>query len=399
MSNEATKTQIELEGTVAAALKKLGLADQNNSEIIKAKDAALDAQTLLTRPIKIAVGGEFSSGKSTFVEMLLGQHVVQAQASASAMPTVHFQYSETPGYRGLGPGGSKALDTIETLGEADMRELDCLEVMADIPFLRTFEIFDTPGTSDPSRTVDQLLTVSSQVDFIIWCTNATQAWRESERRMWEYLPFELKQRSILLVTHVDLPSVKASLGKLMKRLMKETANIFGAVIPVELLAAQKARDFAGNILDKAVWKASGGAECLATMHAMSAEIRAEVFHIIQHDLETKILPVANKSKPVPKPFITYWASELRKSRSNHSSGDHSSVTQDYLKLLNDSIAFIANNQTSADVAPEILVSRLKEARNYIENTLAQEKPRVSVKTHHNIIEQLDWEFRHTDMLS
>lgn len=397
--NQIPDIQKKLEETVSEAIAKLAQADRSDSDIANAYNAALDLHTLLSRPMRVAIGGEFSSGKSTFVKMLLGRHVVEMQASASAMPTVNFLYDTNLGYRAIGAKSSREISDISALTEAELRELECLEVMVDVPFLKQFEIFDTPGTADPTRDIDQILTVADQADFIIWCTNATQAWRESERRMWKSLPFELKKRSLLLVTHVDLPSIKPSIDRLMKRLNKEAAPLFRNVIPMELLLSVSARDAQGKITDQTAWDASGGAECLASMEAVTAEIRADVFESVKYDLENKILPVVVNLTTNTASFLSHWIHELHITKSKLQGADNTTIPLGYLKLLEKSIAFVEKDTNLQSKEPAKIKTRLEEVRDYIGNVLLQENVDENAHESHVVIEQLDWEFKHLNMLS
>jgi len=397
MQGQLSDIQSELERKVSDAIVKLGRADPKNKSVAKAYGAAQDLHTLLTRPIKVAVGGEFSSGKSTFVKMLLGQHVVDMQASASAMPTVNFLYGAETTYRAIGAKSNRDVTDINELSEDDLRELECLEVMLDVPFLKRFEIFDTPGTADPSRSIDQFLTVVNQADFVIWCTNATQAWRESERRMWENLPFELKQRSLLVVTHVDLPSIKSSLNRLLKRLKKETASLFKKIIAMEQLAASSARDEHGKVIDQAVWEASGGAGCLEAMAAISAEIRADVFENAAYDLENKIMPVVANIEAGATKFLSYWTEGLTNAKSKLHDVDNAEVALGHLKLLEGALKFLDGSSKSKEAKK--ITAHLEEARDFIGNILLQENTDENTQESRAVIDQLDWEFKHLNMLS
>jgi len=399
MQDQTSDIQSELERKVSDAIAKLERADRSIKKIARAYDAALDLHTLLSRPIKVAVGGEFSSGKSTFVKMLLGQHVVDMQASASAMPTVNFIFGAETTYRAIGVKSSRDITDLNALSEDDFRELECLEVMLDLPFLKQFEIFDTPGTADPSRSIDQLLTVVNEVDFVVWCTNATQAWRESERRMWENLPLELKHRSLLILTHVDLPSIKPSLSRLMKRMKKEAAPLFKKIIAMELLTAASARDEHGKVIDQAGWKTSGGADCLETMAAISSEIRADVFDNVTYDLENKIMPVIANIKTASKTFLSYWSGELSKAKTKLRNADNAKVSLGHLKLLEAALKFLDKTSEPGSVNALNITTRLKEAHDYIGNTLLQENTDINAQESHAVMEQLEWEFQHLDMLT
>ncbi|MCK4711650.1 MAG: hypothetical protein KAT26_02090, partial [Marinosulfonomonas sp.] len=93
MADQTIGAYAELESAVDDAINKLTGADHSVAEVIEAYNTAQNLKARLTGPVKVVVGGEFSSGKSTFIKMLLGRHVVQTQASASSMPTVNFQSS------------------------------------------------------------------------------------------------------------------------------------------------------------------------------------------------------------------------------------------------------------------------------------------------------------------
>lgn len=399
MADQTIGAYAELESAVDDAINKLTGADHSVAEVIEAYNTAQNLKARLTGPVKVVVGGEFSSGKSTFIKMLLGRHVVQTQASASSMPTVNFQYSAKPGFRAVGAKNSRDIPDLGALSDDELHKLERLEVMTDLPFLKKFELFDTPGTSDPTRDVDQLLTVVDQADFIIWCTNATQAWRESERIMWDAMPDELKKRSLLLVTHVDLPSVKPSIDRLMKRLTKDASSLFREIIPVELLLASGARDGDGKVTDPAAWDASGGGKCIAEMDAVFTEIRAESFKYAEHELATKVMPYIEAKLSSTKSFMIYWARQLDETKSQTKGADSAAVSLGYIKLLESMLKFLAGNfELSAEDITK-LTNRLKEVRDLIEASLLQEGADAHLEKNQGAIAQLDWEFHHISMLA
>jgi len=250
-------------------------------------------------PIRVAIGGEFSSGKSSLVKMMLGAHVVTPGAAASAVPTVRFHYASKPSMRLH--KGAKTLDIKEDtkLSRADLLQYERMDVGIDLALLRDLEIFDTPGTSDPNRTTDQLRDVAKQVDFIIWCTNATQAWRQSERQMFAGLDEQVRRRSLLVVTHVDLPRVKASLSRLMARLEKEAGPSFHTIIPMEVLNATEARGPTGSILNSIGWSRSGGEAFFATLRRVMDEVRRPYVDAAREFLATVHLEVCDRTAAAP----------------------------------------------------------------------------------------------------
>lgn len=391
--------QATLEKDVGDAVNKLTRIRNVSGGAKEAYNLALNLQSMLTSPVRLVVGGEFSSGKSTFVKMLLGQHVVKTAASASAMPTVHFQYAAEAKIRAVNAGTSYEISNLDRLSEEELQKYDMLEVMADIPFLKQFEIFDTPGTSDPKRDVDQLLSVADQADFVIWCTNATQAWRESERRMWASMPAKLQQRSILLVTHVDLQSVKLSVDRLMRRLKKDAAPMFRDIIPIELLSACAARDSDGAITDPIAWNNSGGADCIVAMEAIFDQVHEDKIQHVQYEFATKIAPFIDANMSTTKSAMRYWARLWDEEKSYVSNADIKSTAESNLQILNKMLTFLDGNFELTSEENEKIVSRIHEAIVFMETIPAQEGGTEDAKKMHGIMKQLDWEFRFITILA
>ena len=72
------------------------------------------------------------------------------------------------------------------------------EILADNrPMLELMEIIDTPGNSDPNMAVETWQRMLEFADAVIWCTNATQAWRQSEAAVWDEMPLELQGARLL----------------------------------------------------------------------------------------------------------------------------------------------------------------------------------------------------------
>nr|MCU0909643.1 hypothetical protein [Paracoccaceae bacterium] len=109
-------------------------------------------------------------------------------------------------------------------------------------------------------------------DGVIWCSHATQAWRQSEAAVWEGVDPALFPRSMLLLTRIDKIASLHDRARVMARVRRETDGMFRAVYPISLTEALAAGD------DPEVWAASG-AEAFAdalleTVQAMGREIAA-----------------------------------------------------------------------------------------------------------------------------
>ena len=134
------------------------------------------------------------------------------------------------------------------------------------------------------------------VDAVIWCTHATQAWRQSEAAVWETIPRDLKKRSALLLTRMDKITKERDRERLIKRVEKETRGEFAAVFPVSLTDAIAAGD------DRIAWKDSGAdtftkflIDLLLTYQTASMRARAR-----HRPKSVRIRPVEGLSVPKAK---------------------------------------------------------------------------------------------------
>jgi hypothetical protein len=81
--------------------------------------------------------------------------------------------------------------------------------------------------------------VLPQADAVIWCTPATQAWRQSEAAIWDEIDPDVQERSVLLVTRIDKVLSDSDRARLMKRMRRETTGTFRDIFAVDLMSATK----------------------------------------------------------------------------------------------------------------------------------------------------------------
>jgi hypothetical protein len=108
---------------------------------------------------------------------------------------------------------------------------------------------------------------------VIWCTFATQAWKESEATAWRLLPAHMRRDAMLAVTGRDLLS-HSQAAKVMARLRKATGGVFASHALVCAPEARKALDRAGDVRDAPVWRLSGAADFYDAAQGLLSGIRA-----------------------------------------------------------------------------------------------------------------------------
>ena len=108
--------------------------------------------------------------------------------------------------------------------------------------LELCDLVDMPGISDPNLPGDMWDNVIEPRDHVIWCTHATQAWRQSEAAMWEQLAPSSSGANLLLITQIDKLRTPRDRVRVQRRVTREIDGAFSAVYPVSLLMALEAGD-------------------------------------------------------------------------------------------------------------------------------------------------------------
>ena len=202
---------------------------------------------------RLVLMGEFSSGKSTLSNILLGGPTLPMQITATRLPPVHITYGE-PGAFALGRDGVRREVDLSDLGKLTPDEIQSLHLTMISDTLELCDLIDMPGISDPNMPADTWDAVVRSSDHVIWCTHATQAWRQSEAAAWDRMREATSGLNLLLITQFDKLRNPRDRSRVLSRVVTETTGKFTAVYPISLLDAFAAGD------DFDAWKESGANE-------------------------------------------------------------------------------------------------------------------------------------------
>jgi hypothetical protein len=202
------------------------------------------------RKPRIALMGEFSAGKSTLSNLLLGARALPEKVTATRLSPVWISAGDAAPYR-VDLSGETEPVQMQTLEQVPVEDTRMIRLFMQADILDVCDLIDFPGISDPNMPSEVWERLLPEVDSIIWCTHATQAWRQSEAAVWDMMPDALREASILLVTRFDKLLTDKDRARVLQRVKRETAGQFGAVFPIALLQALQA----GEDYDK--WNASG----------------------------------------------------------------------------------------------------------------------------------------------
>lgn len=199
---------------------------------------------------RIAIMGEFSAGKSTLCNLLIGRKLLPEKVTATRLPPIWISHG-TGGHHRIDLDGSKVPITLEQLAEVDVDKTRAVRLYFDADILKQCDLIDFPGISDPNMDADVWQRVMGEADFVIWLTHATQAWRQTEQAVWETVPDGIKADSILLLTRFDKLTTERDRARVLARVRYETEGEFGATLPISLTEALAGRG------DPALWSSSG----------------------------------------------------------------------------------------------------------------------------------------------
>ncbi len=202
-------------GVAIDGLKKMGLKLGKEPKFKRHLQELNELENMAGEPLLIMVMGEFSAGKSTFINAILGQEVtVRGATPTTAVITkicygnrdetvVHFKDGRIKQYD---PRNFMRL-TAETAADEEARrlrdEMDYVEKRLNLSILKEVSIIDSPGlgaiTAGHEQTTKRFM---GNADAVVWLMNVQQPAKASEVNRLEALDPRLKP--FVLVNQIDL---------------------------------------------------------------------------------------------------------------------------------------------------------------------------------------------------
>lgn len=235
----------------------------NMDEPIYAKPEVVEPEAAEKRP-RVALMGEFSAGKSTLSNLLVGQSALPVNVTATQLPPVWMSYGQAPAYR-VGLEGDEE-EVPSDFSGVSVHDTRCVRVFMESTFLKNCDLIDMPGISDPNMDAAVWQRVIGEADIVIWCSHATQAWRQSEAAVWGTMPDGLYDKSLLLLTRMDRILSDRDRARVVKRVQSETQGLFREVLPVSLIQALESKG------DPNAWETSGADHLVKSLMELTDEV-------------------------------------------------------------------------------------------------------------------------------
>jgi 50S ribosome-binding GTPase len=229
-------------------------------------------ETVLSRPVRLALMGEFNSGKTTLVNFLLGiDSLPTAVLSNTCLPTL-LHYAAEPTVVALFPDGQRQ----ELQPELDLNPATILRLEVGLPVerLKDVEFLDLPGIEDSKFLSPHETLAYHNVSGAIWCTVCVQAWKESENAAWGMLPDRLRANSILVATFADLLTTADDRRSVRERLSQATGDGFRKIVMLATLDARAGRPDEDRAIAAASWEASGASELEPALDDLVRDVTA-----------------------------------------------------------------------------------------------------------------------------
>ncbi len=193
-----------------------------------------DTITHLDELFLLVVAGEYNSGKSSFINALLGAPVVAEGVTPTTDRITILRYGDTP---------------VEMVRGAFLVEH---RFPADV--LRRMAIVDTPGTNAIIRRHEELThNFIPRADLVLFVTSASQPFSASERAFLELIR-DWGKKVVLIINKADMLD-DTGLAEVVAFVGTHAEDLFGMrpeIFPVSARLARQARDTD----DQALWEAS-----------------------------------------------------------------------------------------------------------------------------------------------
>jgi GTP-binding protein EngB required for normal cell division len=195
IAGDIARAWIPASGAPAAWVPLLARLDTHAHSIgdltSAARVGALSAER--SRPVVLAVVGEFNAGKSTFINALIGADIAPTGVLPTTATLHHLRWAPDPFAKVIFATGHDPSERIVALGElrATLAGLDTaairrVEIRLPLASLVAVEILDTPGFNAPdARHASVARSAFDEADVAIWLLDATQAIKQSERAVLE----------------------------------------------------------------------------------------------------------------------------------------------------------------------------------------------------------------------
>jgi len=204
-------------------------------------------------PMKVAITGQFSSGKSTFLNALLSKNILPTGITPVTSKVNYIKYGDELKIKINYKDSREEFQSIEHIAKftdqrGEVEEIEYLTLYVPLSLLKEIEFVDTPGLNSQAIT-DTTTTqkVLKEVDGIIWLSLIDNAGKLSEAKVLEEYLNEYQNKSLCVLNQKDKFS-KEQVAQTTQYVKKSFSEFFSEVIPISAKQALESRRHDKNVL-------------------------------------------------------------------------------------------------------------------------------------------------------
>lgn len=205
-------------------------------------------------PIEIAITGQFSSGKSTFLNALLARNILPTGITPVTSKVNFINYGEEYKLKITYYSGAQEFAPIESIAdftdqrEHEMQDIKYLTLYAPMDILKDISFVDTPGLNSQSQSdTDTTRKVLRDVGGIIWLTLIDNAGKLSEAEVLEEYMQHFKNKSLCVLNQKD-KLTPDQVETTTKYVTEKFGKYFAQVTPISARMALESRAHQKRVL-------------------------------------------------------------------------------------------------------------------------------------------------------
>ncbi len=198
-------------------------------------------------PMEVAITGQFSAGKSTFLNALLSRNILPTGITPVTSKVNFINYGEEYKLKITYHSGAQEFAPIESIAdftdqrEHEMKDIKYLTLYAPMEILKDISFVDTPGLNSQSQSdTETTRKVLRDVGGIIWLTLIDNAGKLSEAEVLEEYMQHFKNKSLCVLNQKDKLTPE-QVETTTKYVSEKFSKFFAKVVPISARMALESR--------------------------------------------------------------------------------------------------------------------------------------------------------------
>lgn len=208
----------------------------------------LDKQIRKSRyPMEVAITGQFSAGKSTFLNALLSKNILPTGITPVTSKVNFINYGEEYKLKITYYSGAQEYAPIDAIADFtdqrqdEMKDIKYLTLYAPMDILKDISFVDTPGLNSQSQSdTDTTRRVLRDVGGIIWLTLIDNAGKQSEAKILEEYMEHFQDKTLCVLNQKD-KFTEEQVNTTTKYVSEKFSKYFAQVTPISAKMALDSR--------------------------------------------------------------------------------------------------------------------------------------------------------------